>query len=164
MKNRASSRTGLFLMELILAVLFFALAGSVCIQLFVKSHVISERSVELNHGVLWTQNVSEAFYGCNGNVSEMATLFEGCFHSISDDGSAFLNLYFDENFEPYTEGALTESQIRNDEYHYQLRAYITPPDDKRLLSCNISIFKPTEKDNIYELNISLFPEKEAHYE
>lgn len=164
MKNRASSRTGLFLMELILAVLFFALAGSVCIQLFVKSHAISERSVELNNSVLWTQNVSEAFYGCNGNVSKMASLFEGCSHSISDDGSAFLNLYFDKNFKPYTEDALTESQIQNGEYSYILHAYITPPDDKGLLSCNISIFETTEKDNIYELSISLFPEKEAHDE
>lgn len=164
MKNRASSRTGLFLMELILAVLFFALAGSVCIQLFVKSHVISARSVELNNSVLWAQNISEAFYGCNGDVDKMATLFEGCSYSISDDGSTFFVLYFDENFEPYAENALTESQIQNGEYSYILRAYITPPDDKGLLSCNISICIPTEKENIYELGISLFPGKEAHDE
>ena len=157
MSNRNSSRTGLFLMELILAVLFFSLAGVVCIRLFVSSHTLSEKSVELNHGILWAQNVAEAFYGCNGDGKEMADLFEGCHYGTFEDDTTFLDLFFDENFVPYPDGALTDFQIKNDEYEYRLCTRIRT-QEHGLLSCNIYLYKPTEKDYIYELNLSLFPQ------
>ena len=157
MKNRSSSRTGLFLMELIIAILLFAISGVLCIQMFVKSHLLSKDSVTLNHSILWAQNVAEAFYGCNGDPMEMASLFKDCSYGEWDDGRKFIGIYFDEDFSPYPAGAITQSQIKNDEYCYHLRALITS-DNNGLLHCNIQIFQPTEKDNIYELNLSLFPE------
>ena len=66
MNTNTSSRSGLFLMELIISILFFSLASAVCVKLFVSSHTISKDSVELNHSLEWCQNVAEAFYGSNG--------------------------------------------------------------------------------------------------
>lgn len=156
MRNRASSRTGLFLMELIIAVLFFALASAICIQLFVKSHLISESSVELNHGVLWAQNMAEAFYGCNGNGEEMAALFENTTYEKETDGTENLTLLFDEDFQPLS----NTSASANGKYSYCVSACISPCEDG-LSICKILVTKSSSNDSIYELQVTLFPEKEA---
>lgn len=58
-----SSKSSLFLIELIIAILFFALASAVCIQLFVKSHLLGETTTEENHALLMCQNLSEIYLG-----------------------------------------------------------------------------------------------------
>ena len=62
-------------MELIISILFFSVSGAICVQLFVKAHTLSEESVELNNSVLWTQNISEVFHGCEGNLHTIADFF-----------------------------------------------------------------------------------------
>lgn len=49
-KNRARS-SSLFLMELILAILFFSITSAVCVQFFVKSHLLSQDSQILTQAV-----------------------------------------------------------------------------------------------------------------
>lgn len=58
-----TSKSSLFLMELIIAILFFALASAVCIQLFAKAHLLGQTTMEENHSLLMTQNMSEIFLG-----------------------------------------------------------------------------------------------------
>lgn len=49
-RNRARS-SSLFLMELILAILFFSLASAICVQIFVTSHRLNADSEVLNYSV-----------------------------------------------------------------------------------------------------------------
>ncbi|MBE5877495.1 MAG: hypothetical protein E7290_11485 [Lachnospiraceae bacterium] len=67
MKIKQSSKSSLFLIELIIAIFFFIIAATICIQLFVKSHTISNNTVSLNQSVLWTQNLAEIFTSQNGD-------------------------------------------------------------------------------------------------
>ncbi len=62
-----SSKSSLFLMELIMSILFFSLAAAVCVQLFVQSHTLSKSSVELNHAVVECESLAELIYGTDGN-------------------------------------------------------------------------------------------------
>jgi len=55
------SKSGLFLMELIILICFFALAAVICVQLFAAAHTISRRSADIQMAVLHAQNVAEAF-------------------------------------------------------------------------------------------------------
>lgn len=75
MESKYSSKASLFLMELIIAVLFFAISSAICTQMFVKSHLISQQTVNENHTVLWVQNISESFYSKSGNFSDTKSLF-----------------------------------------------------------------------------------------
>lgn len=70
------SKSSLFLMELILALLFFSLASTVCIRLFVKSHTLSINTQDLNYAVTQSQNLAEAFIGFDGELPAMKSLFE----------------------------------------------------------------------------------------
>ncbi len=166
MKNRNSSRTGLFLMELILAVLFFSLAGAICVQLFVNSHIVSQNSVDLNNGVLWAQNTAEAFYGCNGDVKEMSALFSNCLYETAADGSDLLILFFDEEFQPAATLPAPDTSLSDDMesylqlYPYLLSAVITPAENN-LSTCSIKVHARSEKDVIYEIDVTLFSNKEA---
>lgn len=68
MHIRTTSKSALFLMELILAIFFFSLASAVCIQLFVKAHLLGEDTTNKSHGVMWAQNIAEAYLGSNANL------------------------------------------------------------------------------------------------
>lgn len=155
-----SSRTGLFLMELIIAVLFFSLAGAVCIQLFVRSHIISNKSVTLNHSVLWVQNVAETFYGCNGDIDQMAALLDNCIVTQEED-SRQLSMLLDEDFNPIESTFLMQDFSPFDEV-YILKAVVATKSD--LLLCHITMENSKETEPVYSLNVSLFPDKEVFNE
>ena len=83
------SKSSLFLMELIIALLFFSLASTVCIQLFVKSYTLSQETTDLNYAINSAQNMAEAFIGCNGDLSFIASLFEEYTVSIHETSFSF---------------------------------------------------------------------------
>lgn len=100
MDQRSNSKTSLFLMELIIAIAFFALASAVCVRLFVSAHLLAEKNTNLNNSVLWCQNLAESFYGCKGNIKDIALLYPqgiATFSDNEDEGSLVLS--FDENWE-----------------------------------------------------------------
>lgn len=69
------SRSSLFLMEMIIAILFFSLASAVCIQLFAKSHLLSTQTVNRNHAVIWAENLAESYLSSEGDLDAMQELF-----------------------------------------------------------------------------------------
>ncbi len=78
------SKSSLFLMELIIALLFFSLASTVCIRLFVNAHSLSAQTVDQNYAVNYAQNMAEAFMGCDGNLQTLQTLLSDSL--LSEDG------------------------------------------------------------------------------
>lgn len=72
------SRSGLFLMELMFAILFFSLSSTVCIQLFVRAHLTAAQSSDTSRAVVLAQSLAEAFYSdlssdtLNGKVESLA--------------------------------------------------------------------------------------------
>ena len=48
MKRTPAKRSSLFLLELIIAILFFSLTSAVCVQFFARAHQISRQTQELN--------------------------------------------------------------------------------------------------------------------
>ena len=49
--QRHNNISSLFLLELILAVLFFSVASALCIQIFTKAHLMSQDARDLNFAV-----------------------------------------------------------------------------------------------------------------
>lgn len=71
------SKSGLFLMELIIALLFFALASTVCVRLFVKSATLSDDTLDLTYAVSQAQNLAEVFLSCDGDIVQVHFLLPG---------------------------------------------------------------------------------------
>lgn len=92
-KNATKSRTSLFLMELIIAILFFSLASAVCMQLFAKAHLTSMKTKELNHAVLIAQSYAEVMRGTDGSIESITAQFPD---AIVDDN--YFEVFYDSDF------------------------------------------------------------------
>lgn len=132
-------------MELILSILFFSIAAAVCVKLFVTAHRLSDQSVNLNHAVAMAESIAEAFYGCNGNVGELETLFPDA-------------------------GMDEQTMLTINNTDQGLGAFVKINASGELISCEIRIGTPqqitayqeqrTEFDSVYELQLTLFPQEE----
>lgn len=149
-RSRARS-SSLFLMELILAILFFSVASAVCVQFFVKSHLLSRDSDALNHAVNECSGATELMRAAE-NVSEYIELLkaqypEGAYPALDGAEEALsditITLHYDEAFGPCTQ----------DTAAYELRLHLEQKDQLLLLSMQVT--KPMERDTVlYELNTS----------
>ena len=63
MKRTPVRRSSLFLLECIIAILFFIITATVCIQIFAKSYTISKKSEDLTMAVHITSSYVEEFRG-----------------------------------------------------------------------------------------------------
>ena len=152
--NNNARKTGLFLMELIIAILFFSLAAAICIQLFVKSHMISERSIALNHSILLAQNTAEIFYATNGDPEKMASLL-GCGESsdtaaVADsDNASTLTLFYTDKFD-----RLDPAQAASAIFQQTISLYAD--SDPALITCHVVISEPSSGAVIYSLDTTVF--------
>jgi Tfp pilus assembly protein PilV len=64
-----TSKSGVFLLELVLVILFFSIASTVCIEMFVKSYTISNDSTYLNTSVQIAENIAETFKAENDLIT-----------------------------------------------------------------------------------------------
>ena len=104
------SRSSLFLMEMIIAILFFSLASAVCIQLFAKSHLLSAQTVNQNHAVTWAQNLAESYLSLEGDLDSMKELFD----AAEQPDEATLLLAFDSGWNPCSsESASFLAELKN---------------------------------------------------
>ena len=87
MKRTPAKRSSLFLLELIIAILFFSLTSAVCVQFFARAHQISRQTQELNAALEKVSGCTEIFL--SGGVS--------C--TRQPDGSADYTLCYDSSWQ-----------------------------------------------------------------
>lgn len=95
MNKYTKSKSALFLMELVITILFFSLCAAICMQLFVQTHLLGEKTKELNHAVSIAQGFAEVMRGTDGDIASIMALYP---EAVSD-GETFFEVYYDENFE-----------------------------------------------------------------
>lgn len=91
---RRSSKSGLFLMELMIAITFFAVASAVCIQMFAKAHTLSRSSSELSMAVAVAQTGAESFKAAPHEARSLAEL-----------AGAVEEEYYDKSWQPLAAGS-----------------------------------------------------------
>lgn len=75
MKHKLQRRSNIFLLEVIIAILFFSISSAVCIQLFAQAHIKSENAASLNQAVLAASSAAEALEACGGDAESLSELF-----------------------------------------------------------------------------------------
>ena len=68
------TRSGLFMIELLIAVGVFTLCAAVCVGLFVRSEVMSRESADLTRAVAEARNVAECWKATGGDFMRTAEL------------------------------------------------------------------------------------------
>lgn len=144
-KNRPQT-SSLFLMELILAILFFSIASAVCVQFFVKSHLLSRHSQELSHAVNECSSIAEICKVSDG-LSNAADLirqeYPSADSSPADDEASptrKLTLYFDKDFVSCQEASGS----------YEL--HVTLQEQEQMLTAQMQVLRSSDESVIYELS------------
>lgn len=65
-------RSGLFLIELIIVILFFAVSSAVCMHIFASAKLTADRAKKLDTAVEAAQNAAELYKDCGGDLSAAA--------------------------------------------------------------------------------------------
>lgn len=91
------TRSGLFAIELLIAVGIFSMCAAICVGLFVRSEVMSQDSASLNRAVSEARNVAECFKAAGGDLEKTAELTGG---QLEEDYELYhqIYLYFDKNW------------------------------------------------------------------
>ena len=108
------TRSGLFAIELLIAVGIFSLCAAICMGLFVRAEMTSRDSADLNRAVAEARSAAECFKASGGNLEETARLTGG---RLAAEGKLFLEYDAEWNkLEPGTAGT------------YELLLLTTPGD------------------------------------
>ena len=102
MDQRSNSRLSLFLMELIVAIMFFSLSAAVCVRLFASAHLLSDSTECMTNATIWAQNLAEAFEDTKGNLNDIAKLFPYGYVTYDTNDASMKDgailLYFDDKW------------------------------------------------------------------
>lgn len=131
---RTKSRTTLFLMEMIIAVFFFAVTSAICAQVFAKAHFVSIHTRELNQAILHAESMAEVFRSVDGDTDLPSEFF------------------YDAKWQDCTE----ETSV------YKL--IIQSVETESLRNARISVIKQTSEQTIYSMDVCKHPRLEADYE
>lgn len=81
--NGRMTKTGLFLMELLLVILFFSIASVVCLRMFATAGLRGRSAVSLSEAVVVAQSAAESFRAANANPQQTAALLDGNYDGIN---------------------------------------------------------------------------------
>ena len=150
------SRSSLFLMELIIAILFFSLASAVCIRLFVKSHIISESTVNQNNAITYAQNMAEVWLSVEGDSAQLSEFFPEAsashvYHSDAvpqnDTTSSCYQLIFD------TDWNACDNIPTSGDYFVSSLCTMQDSDDMLHAYINVCEITPSETNIVYSLEL-----------
>ena len=100
------TKSGLFAIELLIAVGVFSLCAAICVGLFVRSEVMSQDSTDLNRAVAEARSAAECFKAVGGDLEKTAELTGG---QISGDTTLFIS--YDQSWHKLDAGAESACDI-----------------------------------------------------
>ena len=141
MKKNTPSKSSLFLIELIIAILFFTVASGICIQLFSKSFLLSQSSKNLSTASRLVSNTAEVLESCGGSLEEVQSLFP---ESVADGDS--IRFYYNASWEKCNEAdgnfTLIATVTGDTEKSVSISSYETEKPEKLIYSLATQINIP----------------------
>ena len=144
MNHSSNSHSRIFLMELIIAVLFFSLASAVCLRMFAASRQISKDAVKQNMAMTQAGNAAELLkYAHSQNENFPACILEQYPYAVTD--TAEITVYFDEDW--------IHCAIENAVFLLQI---VQVPTEDDIIPYQIAVWDTTDNNAaIYTLDLKL---------
>lgn len=136
MNQSNHSKSGLFLMEIMLNILFFSVLVTFCLQLFFKAYTISESTSVLHRAVSTCTSLAEIYQSDSNGKELLLHVYPDAIHLNNT-----ILLYYDENFTNCSESEAA------------YRTLITFTDDE-LGTAKISFLQVNNSDIIYTLEVA----------
>ncbi len=97
MRRHSYNKTSLFLIELILAIVFFAISAAICMRMLGAAKLNTAYSENLSHACIKATAAAEIYKSCHGDLSQVANLLEGT------ENRGHVVVYYDDNWEVSTD-------------------------------------------------------------
>jgi type II secretory pathway pseudopilin PulG len=94
--KRSGTKTGLFLLELVIALLLFAFCAAICVQIFMGAKFRTRDSEALSKSVFLASSAAELYKAYGGDLDELRGAYGKNSASLYD---GLLIVYYDENWE-----------------------------------------------------------------
>lgn len=164
--QRHNNTSSLFLLELILAVLFFSVASALCIQIFTKAHLMSQDARDLNFAVNEVSSMAEQISAGTLHPATAASSDDTAASSgdtaassgdtasdpstqISNDAWQDDTAYYDSSY----------ASCEKADAVYVLTVHYEPEDT--LLKAHISMDTIADNRNIYTLDVTKHQQRRA---
>lgn len=141
MRKKVHSKAGLFLIELMIAITFFAVTASIFMQVFVKSHKISQEAEDLFHAQSLASSVAEVLEGMDG-TEDFSEGLKKYFPELDSDS---LIGYYDEDWEEteQDDGAYVLTVNWSQEgFMWDVDIIVAYREGKELYRLDLQIFRP----------------------
>ena len=125
---RTHNRSSLFLMEMIIAILFFSLCAAICIQVFARAHTLNNESTNLIEASNLSHNIAEVYM--NGTLKE---------HYPYD---AQDNLYYDASWKKTNDHSHFKVHLKIS--RNELKIGVFDADENNIYSLNIKKYQQKE--------------------
>ena len=87
MKRTSNSRSSLFLIELIIAILFFSLVSAVCLKAFTRSHILTQNARDLNASLMQVESTAELLR--TGEQADAQTFYSSSWKTCEEKKAAY---------------------------------------------------------------------------
>lgn len=129
-------KSSLFLMEIMINILFFAVLVTICLQLFFKAHNLSEDTTALHRAVTACTSIAEVYQSNHDGNEVVMTIYPDAIALNST-----ILIYFDENYQPCKEA---------DSFYRAVLDHSNPPD------ANITLYVQDGGEILYTLTVSSY--------
>lgn len=150
MSRSTKSHSNMFLTEMIITILFFSLASSVCLRMFAKSHQLREDTKNLNMAINQTNNAAELLkhaISSEKTAGRTREPFPSCIlkeYPLADSDDEMVRIYYNKNWKPCRD--------KNSVYCMEL----TQTKEDELLVYKIEVLNRKDKEErIYSLDLKL---------
>lgn len=150
--QRHNNTSSLFLLELILAVLFFSIASALCIQIFTKAHLMSQDARDLNFAVNEVSSMAEQISAGTLHSDTAASADDTASDpstQMPDDSLQDAAAYYDSSY----------ASCKKADAVYVLTVHYEPEDT--LLKAHISMDTIADNRNIYALDVTKHRQRRA---
>ena len=150
--QRHNNTSSLFLLELILAVLFFSVASALCIQIFTKAHLMSQDARDLNLAVNEVSSMAEQISAGTLHSDTAASSDDTASDpstQMPDDSLQDAAAYYDSGY----------ASCEKADAVYVLTVHYEP--ENTLLKAHISMDTIADNRNIYTLDVTKHRQRRA---
>lgn len=150
--QRHNNTSSLFLLELILAVLFFSVASALCIQIFTKAHLMSQDARDLNFAINEVSSMAEQISAGTLHSDTAASSDDTASDpstQMPDDSLQDAAAYYDSGY----------ASCEKADAVYVLTVHYEP--ENTLLKAHISMDTIADNRNIYTLDVTKHRQRRA---
>ena len=150
--QRHNNISSLFLLELILAVLFFSVASALCIQIFTKAHLMSQDARDLNFAVNEVSSMAEQISAGTLHSDTAASSDDTASDpstQMPDDSLQDAAAYYDSGY----------ASCEKADAVYVLTVHYEP--ENTLLKAHLSMDTIADNRNIYTLDVTKHRQRRA---